>query len=118
ATVKDRNGITRIQVCTGKIYYELLAAREARGATDTAIVRIEQIYPFPEVEFADILKSYRNAHSILCVQEEHRTMAAWILVRSYHHGHPDSKLCTRTGGFRAGRQPGSGSAKAPRSGAG
>jgi multifunctional 2-oxoglutarate metabolism enzyme len=83
ATVTDRGAITRIQVCTGKIYYELVAAREARNAWDTAIVRVEQIYPFPEAEFAEILKSYRNAHHVLWVQEEPRNMGAWTLVRSY-----------------------------------
>jgi len=83
ATVKDRGAITRILVCTGKIYYELLAAREARNAVDTAIVRVEQIYPFPEAEFAEILKSYRNAHNVLWVQEEPRNNGAWTLVRSY-----------------------------------
>ena len=46
-TVTDPSQIKRIQVCAGKIYYELLAAREARGATDTAIVKLPQIYPFP-----------------------------------------------------------------------
>jgi 2-oxoglutarate dehydrogenase E1 component len=83
ATVADRGAITRILVCTGKIYYELLAAREARNAVDTAIVRVEQIYPFPEAEFAEILKSYRNAHNVLWVQEEPRNNGAWTLVRSY-----------------------------------
>jgi multifunctional 2-oxoglutarate metabolism enzyme len=83
ATVTDRSAIKRIQVCTGKIYYELLAAREARKAFDTAIVRIEQIYPFPEAEFAAILKSYRNAQNVVWVQEEPRNMGAWVFVRSY-----------------------------------
>jgi 2-oxoglutarate dehydrogenase E1 component len=83
ATVTDRSAITRIQVCTGKVYYELLAAREARKASDTAIVRVEQIFPFPEAEFLSILKSYRNAQGVVWVQEEPRNMGAWTLVRSY-----------------------------------
>ncbi len=82
-TIQDRSAITRIQVCTGKIYYELVAAREARKVTDTAIVRVEQIAPFPEVEFLEILKSYRNAQSVVWVQEEPRNMGAWKFVRSY-----------------------------------
>jgi 2-oxoglutarate dehydrogenase E1 component len=83
ATVADRMAIKRILVCTGKIYYELLAAREARKAFDTAIVRVEQIYPFPEAEFTDILRSYRHAQHVVWVQEEPRNMGAWVFVRSY-----------------------------------
>jgi 2-oxoglutarate dehydrogenase E1 component len=82
-TVTDRSAITRIQLCTGKIYYELLAAREARKAFDTVIVRLEQIHPFPEVEFVKILQSYRNAQNVVWVQEEPRNMGAWAFVRSY-----------------------------------
>jgi 2-oxoglutarate dehydrogenase E1 component len=80
-TVADPMQIKRIQVCAGKIYYELLAARETRGATDTAIVRLPQIYPFPKPEFQAILKLYPNAQQVLWVQEEPRNMGAWPFLR-------------------------------------
>ena len=83
ASVTDAASIRRILVCTGKIYYELLAAREARKANDVAIVRIEQLYPFPEAEFAAVLKRYANAAHVIWAQEEPRNMGAWAFARGY-----------------------------------
>ena len=80
-TISNPSEIKRILVCAGKIYYELLAAREARGLTDTAIVRLPQIYPFPKAEFAQMLKLYPNAANVLWVQEEPRNMGAWAFLR-------------------------------------
>jgi 2-oxoglutarate dehydrogenase E1 component len=87
-TVTDASSIRKILVCTGKIYYELLAAREARRATDpsaaaTAIVRIEQLYPFPEAEFVEVLKRYPSASAVVWAQEEPRNMGAWGFVRGH-----------------------------------
>jgi 2-oxoglutarate dehydrogenase E1 component len=73
--------VRKILLCNGKIYYELLAARDQRKATDTAIVRIEQLYPFPEAEFAEVLARYPAAGEIVWVQEEPRNMGAWAFVR-------------------------------------
>jgi len=81
ATVQDPSQVKRILVCAGKIYYELLSAREARGATDTAIVCLPQIYPFPKAEFAQMLKQYPNAQNVLWVQEEPRNMGAWAFLK-------------------------------------
>ncbi len=82
-TVADPAAIKRILVCTGKIYYELLTAREARKAADVAIVRLEQLYPFPEAEFAAVLKRYANATNVIWAQEEPRNMGAWAFARGY-----------------------------------
>ncbi len=71
----------RILICAGKIYWELLAEREARGANDTAIVKLPQIYPFPKAEFAAMLKQYPNAQHVLWVQEEPRNMGAWAFIK-------------------------------------
>jgi 2-oxoglutarate dehydrogenase E1 component len=81
ATVANPSQVTRILVCAGKIYYELLAAREARRANDTAIVCLPQIYPFPKAEFAQMLKQYPNAQHLLWVQEEPRNMGAWSFLK-------------------------------------
>jgi 2-oxoglutarate dehydrogenase E1 component len=83
ATVADAGAIQRILVCTGKIYYELLAARDARKAAGIAIVRLEQLYPFPEAEFAAVLRRYAHARHVIWVQEEPRNMGAWAFARGY-----------------------------------
>ena len=82
ARVKDPERITRILACTGKIYYELLAAHETRGG-DFAIVRLEQLYPFPLAEFGEVLLRYPNAQHVVWVQEEPRNMGAWAFVRGH-----------------------------------
>ncbi len=86
-SVNDPKTIRKILLCTGKIYYELMAARDARKASDpvaasTAIVRVEQFYPFPEVEIREVLERYTAASGIVWVQEEPRNMGAWIFMRT------------------------------------
>jgi len=81
--VADASAIRRILACSGKIYYELLAAHEARGVTDIAIVRVEQLYPFPQAEFAALLRKYSAAEHVVWVQEEPRNMGAWAFVRGH-----------------------------------
>ncbi len=81
--VDDPSSIRKILVCSGKIYYDLLAARDARHSTDTAIVRMEQLYPFPEAEFADMLAGYPAAGELVWVQEEPRNMGAWAFMRGW-----------------------------------
>jgi 2-oxoglutarate decarboxylase len=78
--VSDPASVTRILACTGKIYYELLAAHEARGGP-FAIVRFEQLYPFPQAEFAEVLRRYPAAQHVVWVQEEPRNMGAWSSIR-------------------------------------
>ena len=86
-TVADPRTIRKIVLCSGKIYYELTAAREARKATDetaahTAIVRVEQLYPFPEAELIDVIQRYSSASGVVWAQEEPRNMGAWIFMRT------------------------------------
>lgn len=83
ATIAEPSAVGKILVCSGKIYYELAAARDERRAADTAIVRIEQIYPFPEAEFAEMLARYPAAGEVVWVQEEPRNMGAWAFVRGW-----------------------------------
>jgi 2-oxoglutarate dehydrogenase E1 component len=82
-SVANPKSVRKILLCNGKIYYELLAARDQRKAVDTAIVRIEQLYPFPEAEFGDVLARYPAAGEIVWVQEEPRNMGAWAFVRGW-----------------------------------
>jgi 2-oxoglutarate dehydrogenase E1 component len=82
-TAVNAANVTTVLLCSGKIYYELLAAREARQANDTAIVRIEQLYPLPETEISETLRQYPNAENVIWVQEEPRNMGAWTFIRGH-----------------------------------
>ncbi|WP_246170991.1 multifunctional oxoglutarate decarboxylase/oxoglutarate dehydrogenase thiamine pyrophosphate-binding subunit/dihydrolipoyllysine-residue succinyltransferase subunit [Pseudonocardia hierapolitana] len=76
---RDDNGagVQRVLLCSGKIYYELAAAREKRGIQDIAIVRIEQLYPVPDRQLASVLDRYPNAEDVRWVQEEPANQGAW-----------------------------------------
>jgi 2-oxoglutarate dehydrogenase E1 component len=67
----------RILLCSGKVCYDLLAARRERDIHDIAIIRVEQLYPFPDKEVAAALQSYTSAPEIFWVQEEPWNMGAW-----------------------------------------
>ncbi len=71
--------VKRVVLCTGKIYYDLLEARRARGIKDVAIVRIEQLYPFPVISLPKALAPYKNAEVVWC-QEEPKNNGAWYHV--------------------------------------
>ncbi|MBK3519338.1 2-oxoglutarate dehydrogenase E1 component [Carboxylicivirga marina] len=78
----DVNDVKRVVFCTGKIYYDLLARKEELDARDVALVRMEQMHPFPEEQVDAILKKYSNAMLHLWVQEEPENMGAWNYIRS------------------------------------
>ncbi|MGA1461387.1 MAG: multifunctional oxoglutarate decarboxylase/oxoglutarate dehydrogenase thiamine pyrophosphate-binding subunit/dihydrolipoyllysine-residue succinyltransferase subunit, partial [Ilumatobacteraceae bacterium] len=78
-TVSNRESITRIVLCTGKIAWDVMAERDNRNAT-VAVIRIEQLYPFPVAELYEILSRYPNAKQVLWVQEEPENMGAWHFV--------------------------------------
>ena len=69
-------------MCSGKIYFDLLEAREKSKNDKCVLARIEQLYPFPAKTLAKILKRYKNAEFIWC-QEEPKNMGAWNTVRNY-----------------------------------
>jgi len=70
----------RLILCSGKIFYDLLKAREDGGDPSTAIVRVEQLYPFPAQILAGILEGYRSVRDRLWVQEEPRNRGAWMFM--------------------------------------
>jgi 2-oxoglutarate dehydrogenase E1 component len=78
-TVVSGEKIRRVVLCSGKVYYDLLADRQARGITDVAILRLEQIYPFPDEPLAEELAKYPNAEVVWC-QEEPANAGAWFFV--------------------------------------
>jgi len=75
--------VERLVLCSGKVYYDLLEKRRAEGREDIAIVRIEQLYPFPEDDLAEILAPYKNLKHIVWCQEEPMNQGAWYC--SQHH---------------------------------
>ena len=78
-TIAPANEVTRVVICSGKVYYDLLAERRERGINNVAIVRLEQIHPFPEKSLAFAIKAYGQAEVIWC-QEEPENMGAWTFV--------------------------------------
>ncbi len=72
--------VRRVVLCSGKVYYDLLAERRDRGINDVAILRLEQIYPFPEKTLAFTLKPYARAQQVVWCQEEPENMGAWSFV--------------------------------------
>jgi len=74
------NQIKRLIFCSGKVYYDIVKIREKNGIKDTAVVRVEQLAPFPFVHALAEMKKYPNAE-ITWVQEEPRNQGAWSFVR-------------------------------------
>jgi 2-oxoglutarate dehydrogenase E1 component len=73
--------VHRVVFCSGKVYYDLLKARRAAGQKDVALVRIEQLYPFPTHAYEAVLKRYPNARQIVWCQEEPQNQGAWYQIR-------------------------------------
>jgi 2-oxoglutarate dehydrogenase E1 component len=77
--IADADAVRRVVLCSGKVYYDLLAERRERGLNDVALVRLEQLHPFPVKSLPTILAQYRNAEVVWC-QEEPENMGAWTYV--------------------------------------
>jgi 2-oxoglutarate dehydrogenase E1 component len=73
--------VRRLVFCSGKVYYDLLERRRAAKATDVALVRIEELYPFPAEEYQAILDRYPKAHEVVWCQEEPQNQGAWYQIR-------------------------------------
>jgi 2-oxoglutarate dehydrogenase E1 component len=77
----SKSDVKRLLLCTGKIYYELKEARKEKSASDVSIVRLEQLYPFPEKQISDLIKSYPKNTELVWVQEEPFNMGASLYVK-------------------------------------
>ena len=75
--------VKRVVLCAGKVYYDLLEEAEKRGTHDVAIVRVEQLYPFPRAEVVAELEKYPSAKEVVWCQEEPMNQGAWFQIR--HH---------------------------------
>ncbi|MCU7959646.1 MAG: 2-oxoglutarate dehydrogenase E1 component [gamma proteobacterium symbiont of Bathyaustriella thionipta] len=82
----EANQIKRIVICTGKVYFDLLETRRARSMQDVAIIRIEQLYPFPKKIFAETLQQYPQAETLIWCQEEPQNQGAWDQIKYRFHG--------------------------------
>jgi 2-oxoglutarate dehydrogenase E1 component len=76
----EPDNISRILLCSGKIYYDLITQREAVKNTDTALIRIEQLYPFPKQALGACLEKYSHLRDITWIQEEPRNFGAWSYI--------------------------------------
>ncbi|HMN96086.1 MAG TPA: 2-oxoglutarate dehydrogenase E1 component [Phycisphaerales bacterium] len=81
ASATDPERINRVVLCSGKVAHELVAHRGRSGRDDIAIVRIEQLYPFPEEQLAAVLARYGDAE-VVWAQEEPRNMGAWRFMQA------------------------------------
>ena len=87
--------VKRVIACSGKVYYDLVKNREAKGADDTAIIRVEQLYPFPHKAFAAELKKYPNATDVVWCQDEPQNQGAWFFIQ--HNIHENMQSGQRLG---------------------
>jgi 2-oxoglutarate dehydrogenase E1 component len=106
-TIATPDAVRRVVLCSGKVYYDLLAERREKGISDVAILRLEQLYPFPEKTLARELASYRNAELVWC-QEEPENAGAWTFV--------DRRLERALGGGKRPRYVGRDAAASPATG--
>ncbi|MGB1757312.1 MAG: 2-oxoglutarate dehydrogenase E1 component, partial [Pseudomonadales bacterium] len=80
---KDASQVTRVILCSGKVYYDLMNARNTQELKHVAIVRIEQLYPFPELALEEAIKPYSKMSEVIWCQEEPMNQGAWY--SSQHH---------------------------------
>jgi len=73
--------VKRVIACSGKVYYDLVNARKTRGLTDVAIIRVEQLYPFPHKSFAAELKKFPNATELVWTQDEPQNQGPWFQIQ-------------------------------------
>jgi len=79
----EAKDVTRIVACSGKVYYDLLAARRERRLDKVAIIRLEQLYPFPHKPFSAEIKRYAGAREVVWCQEEPQNQGAWYGIQHY-----------------------------------
>jgi len=85
AIVKKAAKVKRVIACSGKVYYDLVKKRTEREDEDVAIVRVEQLYPFPHKAFAAELKKYPNATDVVWCQDEPQNQGAWFFIQHNIH---------------------------------
>ncbi|HEX7103468.1 MAG TPA: 2-oxoglutarate dehydrogenase E1 component [Nitrolancea sp.] len=79
----ERAAVSRLVLCSGKVYVDLIASEQRKTSENVALVRLEQLYPFPEENLRQVIGSYPNARELVWLQEEPRNMGAWSFVRPH-----------------------------------
>ncbi|MGY1713800.1 multifunctional oxoglutarate decarboxylase/oxoglutarate dehydrogenase thiamine pyrophosphate-binding subunit/dihydrolipoyllysine-residue succinyltransferase subunit [Geodermatophilus sp. SYSU D01106] len=106
----DDAAVRRVLLCSGKVAYDLVAQREAEGRADTAILRVEQLYPLPAEQIAEAVGRYPNAQDLVWVQEEPANMGGWSFMALELPEHLGGRTLRRVS-RRASASPAVGSAK-------
>jgi 2-oxoglutarate dehydrogenase E1 component len=75
------SAVTRIVLCTGKVYFDLLKSRRESKVESVAVVRLEQLYPFPSDEYEAVIRKYSNAREVVWCQEEPQNQGSWYQIR-------------------------------------
>ena len=79
----DEKGVKRIVACCGKVYYDLLSKKNEAKRDDVALIRVEQLYPFPHKQFETEMKRYPSAQEVVWCQEEPQNQGAWYQTAHY-----------------------------------
>jgi 2-oxoglutarate dehydrogenase E1 component len=79
--VADKSAVTRVVLCSGKVFYDLDAARDEKGSEHVALVRIEQLYPLPEAQLKEVLSNYPREANVVWCQEEPMNQGAWYSIQ-------------------------------------
>jgi len=82
-TAKNAKKVRRVVLCSGRVYYDLVEEAAKRGIVDVAILRVEQLYPFPRAEISAELAKYTAAKEVIWCQEEPMNQGAWYQIK--HH---------------------------------
>ncbi len=85
STEVNADKVRRVIACSGKVYYDLVKARAEQKSGDVAILRVEQLYPFPHRAFAAEMKKYPAATEVVWCQDEPQNQGAWFFVQHYIH---------------------------------
>jgi 2-oxoglutarate decarboxylase len=108
----DTGRVKRVLLCSGKVYYDLAAERTKRGITNIAIVRVEQMYPFPAGELRSVLARYPESAELFWVQEEPKNMGPWrFMVKDIQPMLDPSRRVLRYVGRAEAASPAAGSLK-------
>lgn len=104
----DANAIRQVIMCSGKVYYDLYEKRAELKKSDVAIIRIEQLYPFPESELKAVLDQYPQATDIVWCQEEPENQGAWYPIQHHFYACLNKNQTLRFAGRSAAASPAAG----------
>jgi 2-oxoglutarate dehydrogenase E1 component len=82
-TAAHRESVTRVVLCSGKVYWDLVASEARKAAPHVAVARMEYLYPLPEKDLARLIASYPNAKDLVWVQEEPKNKSAWRFIATH-----------------------------------